>query len=277
MEEIQLTKNRQSGRVASAVVTAILVFFFVYNLLSKQNPPPEPLGIEIQFGAEDMGQNDDSNPYAEENNLEEFVEETPDEVVEEVADVSEPEPSNQDVVTDDSQPAVTPPKKETKKPKEPKPTKTPKPKETKPTKPTKTTGSKPKSPKATFPGSKTGTGGNGTGSNGKTGPQGGDGQGTSTTGGTVGSDIGGGLSGRPVKKRVKPKNNTGRYGTVVITICVNKDGKVVSAEYTQKGSTTADGKLRALSESAAKQYRFEAAPYAPDKQCGNVTFKFRPG
>ncbi len=72
-------------------------------------------------------------------------------------------------------------------------------------------------------------------------------------------------------------NNTGQFGTVVISICVDKDGDVVSADFTQRGSTNADGGLVALAEKAAKSYKFQGNPNAPDKQCGTVTFKFRPG
>lgn len=268
MEEIQLIKNRQNGRIIAAIVTAIFIIFFVLNLLSKQNPPPGQPGIEIQFGEEDMGMNDDSDPFAEEPNLEEFaeeevVEETVEEVVEEVTD-----PSPKEVVTDDASNVPVPKKTETKPKKETKPTKT--------QKPTKETGKKsnePRKPIGTF---KKGDG-KGTGTGGKTGPQGDpDGTGTSTTGGSVGNTVGGGLAGRKFTRSV-PENTSSHFGTVVIAVCVDKDGKVIEASYTQKGSTTGNGTLVSLAEDAAKKFRFERNPYAPDKQCGTITFKFKPG
>ena len=74
MEEIQLVKNRQNGKVVAAVVSIIFLLFFFLNLFSKSPPDPEEIaGIMIQFGEEDMGMEDDSDPFAEEPNLETFA------------------------------------------------------------------------------------------------------------------------------------------------------------------------------------------------------------
>lgn len=87
--------------------------------------------------------------------------------------------------------------------------------------------------------------------------------------------VGGGLAGRAFT-RFKPENNTGFYGTVVIKVCVLKSGKVVDVAYSQRGSTTDNSNLRKLAEDAALKFRFEDNPYAPDKQCGTITFTFTP-
>lgn len=259
-----------NGRVVSAIVSIIVMVLFAWNLFSKQNPPPGQPGVLIAFGAEDLGMNDDENPSSDEP-----VEE-PREVSDEVEEVSEPDPVEptptetdvtEDVVTDDNSDA--PPVKPTK----PKPK--PKPEPKKPTTEPK------KEPKKPIPGGQLPkkTDGKGKGDNNKPGPTGDpDGSGDSQTGGiTAGGDVGGGLSGRGVLKPGVPKNNTGQFGTVVIKLCVNPDGNVIEANYTQRGSTTANSELVKIAKQAAKRYKFKKNPYAPDKQCGTVTYKFLPG
>lgn len=104
------------------------------------------------------------------------------------------------------------------------------------------------------------TGGTGTGSGG------GDGSG-------VGESIGDGLGGRKVVGRPSMVDNTQKTGKVAVRVCVNGDGRVTSASYTQRGSTTTDSVLRSKAESWARQYRFAASDVA--EQCGTITFDFR--
>jgi outer membrane biosynthesis protein TonB len=106
-----------------------------------------------------------------------------------------------------------------------------------------------------------GQGGSGGGSGG------GDGQG-------VGESIGGGLSGRRVISRPKMVDDTQYTGRVAIRVCVNSEGEVVSATYTQVGSTTTEGVLRNKALSWARQYRFGPDPDVSE-QCGTITFDFR--
>ncbi|MBK8194396.1 MAG: hypothetical protein IPK76_14740 [Lewinellaceae bacterium] len=130
--------------------------------------------------------------------------------------------------------------------------------------------------------------GSGQGNTGKPGNQGiptgtGDnpfGKSPGTGGGTGGGDgtgaggsVGGGLGGRKVVKKVAAKDNSQKQGTVRIKVCVNGDGKVISADPTQSGSTTTDGQLRAAATTAAFQWKFESSPGA-DTQCGWIDFNF---
>ncbi len=87
---------------------------------------------------------------------------------------------------------------------------------------------------------------------------------------------GGGLSGRAVIKSIKVQNTTSHFGTVVMKVCVNPKGDVIEAVFTQRGSTTANNNLTKKAEEAAKKYKFKANPYAPNKQCGTITFRFLP-
>lgn len=68
------------------------------------------------------------------------------------------------------------------------------------------------------------------------------------------------------------KDNSQKEGRVVINICVDASGKVVSAKYTQRGSTTTDSYLIKLAVKNAKLYRFSANT-AP-RQCGKVNIDF---
>ncbi|MCC6279845.1 MAG: hypothetical protein IT262_04545, partial [Saprospiraceae bacterium] len=93
----------------------------------------------------------------------------------------------------------------------------------------------------------------------------GDGEGTDVS-------VGGGLAGRAVVRRRKISASPEKQGKVVIEVCVDNNGKVVSADYTPRGSTTSDSELRALAVSAARAYTF--APSANAKECGRITFSF---
>jgi len=62
-------------------------------------------------------------------------------------------------------------------------------------------------------------------------------------------------------------------GRVVVNICVNSQGKVISADYTQKGSTTTDSHLITLAVRNAKKYKFSESSTA--EQCGDITIDFK--
>ncbi len=94
-------------------------------------------------------------------------------------------------------------------------------------------------------------------------------EGISTGSGTVG----GGLGGRGVQNSPPVSDNSQNQGTVVVSLCVNADGQVTSAEYTQRGSTTANATLKKLAIDNAKKWRF--TPSDIDKQCGTITYRFR--
>ncbi len=134
-------------------------------------------------------------------------------------------------------------------------------------------------PGSTGPGAgNTGTPGNqgipgGTGDN-PFGKSNGSGGGTGGGDGTgTGASVGGGLGGRAVQRRGPVNDTSQKQGKVVIEVCVDGSGNVISADYTQRGSTTSDSELRSKALSAAKGYRFAASTSA--KECGTITFNFR--
>ncbi|WP_116124415.1 cell envelope integrity protein TolA [Lewinella sp. IMCC34183] len=87
--------------------------------------------------------------------------------------------------------------------------------------------------------------------------------------------VSGGLGGRGVKASPPVQENSQVSGTVVIEVCVNPDGQITRAVYTQNGSSTADPKLVAAATTNAKRWRFDANPMAPAEQCGRISYNFR--
>lgn len=92
------------------------------------------------------------------------------------------------------------------------------------------------------------------------------------TGGGVGASVGGGLGGRAVVSRGRISDDSQKSGRIVVEVCVNGSGNVISADYKSLGSTTGDLELRQKAIAAAKGYKF-ASSDAP-KQCGTITFNF---
>lgn len=81
------------------------------------------------------------------------------------------------------------------------------------------------------------------------------------------------LQNRRVIKRAQITDSVPeKSGKVVIEVCVDNTGTVVSADYIGKGSTTSDPELRDKALNAAKKYRF--APCDQALQCGDLTFNF---
>jgi len=85
--------------------------------------------------------------------------------------------------------------------------------------------------------------------------------------------VGGGLTGRGVEYEPSFSDNSQKTGKVSLSICVNSDGKVSKAEFTQKGSTTSDVYLIEIARKSAMKYRFSKSDI--DSQCGTVTIDFK--
>lgn len=120
-----------------------------------------------------------------------------------------------------------------------------------------------------------GTGGKGnTGKPGSQGDPNGDPNSNILEGITTGSGrVGGGLGNRGVLHEPRIEDNSQKTGRVVISVCVDKSGKVVKADYTQKGSTTTDSQLRDIARKAALQFKFTSADV--EEQCGTITVDFK--
>lgn len=85
--------------------------------------------------------------------------------------------------------------------------------------------------------------------------------------------VGGGLGDRGVLFEPTISDRSQKTGRVVVRVCVDRTGKVISADYTQRGSTTTDAELRELAERSSRQFRF--TPSDIEKQCGTITIDFK--
>ena len=94
-------------------------------------------------------------------------------------------------------------------------------------------------------------------------------EGISTGKGTVGA----GLSDRGIVSAPDISDDSQRRGKVVVVICVDDTGTVISAEYTQRGSTTTDPYLIEIAEESAKLWKFSAGEM--EKQCGTISIDFK--
>ncbi len=85
--------------------------------------------------------------------------------------------------------------------------------------------------------------------------------------------VGGGLGGRGILNEPKITDTSQKQGKVVIKVCVDAAGKVISTKFTQKGSTTTDDYLVNLAKKSAAKYTFTASSIA--EQCGTITVDFK--
>lgn len=94
-------------------------------------------------------------------------------------------------------------------------------------------------------------------------------EGVSTGSGTVG----GGLGNRGVTASPRITDRSQDQGVIVVRVCVDKSGKVTSAEFTQRGTTSSSARLKQLAVANAKKWKFSEG--SVDKQCGTITYNFR--
>lgn len=132
-------------------------------------------------------------------------------------------------------------------------------------------------PNATFRGRKDGNSGEGkgtaTGSGQAGSPDG-------TQGGQGGSGKGNGagysLGGRSLRGTLPvPSYTSSKDGDVTVSIKVDRNGNVITAEFTPKGSKNYDQSMVRAAIEAAKKAHFNADPTATEYQYGTITYKFR--
>lgn len=86
------------------------------------------------------------------------------------------------------------------------------------------------------------------------------------------STVGGGIADRGIIYEPDIQDDSQKTGKVVIKVCVNQNGEVISAKYTQRGSTTNDLELIKIAEDAAKKYKFSSSGI--EEQCGQISIDF---
>ena len=86
-------------------------------------------------------------------------------------------------------------------------------------------------------------------------------------------NVGGGLGSRGVLSAPKLTDKSQSTGVVVVKVCVNRNGDVISSNAILRGTTATDPTLKRIAEKNAKRYKF--AKGASDKQCGTITYEFK--
>lgn len=82
------------------------------------------------------------------------------------------------------------------------------------------------------------------------------------------------LEGRSSRSLPRPEYNIPEQGVVVVTIVVDRSGRVVRAVPGARGTTTTNQQLRNLARNAALRATFDANPNAPEEQSGTITYRF---
>ncbi|MBP6871396.1 MAG: energy transducer TonB [Bacteroidales bacterium] len=82
------------------------------------------------------------------------------------------------------------------------------------------------------------------------------------------------LGGRGSLVLYKPTYDSREQGRVVVSIKVDRSGKVISATAGAKGTNVSDQSLWQLARDAALRSTFEADPDAPESQIGTITYNF---
>ncbi|MCB0634422.1 MAG: cell envelope integrity protein TolA [Saprospiraceae bacterium] len=292
----QERKNSNRGKVVSVLVHIGLIILALIPLLHYPDPPPGQEGILVNLGLPDIGQGDDNaGPTAAAEP--EQAEETP--AVEESQPEPEPEavepepvPEKEVVKTEDPEAIALKRKKEEERKRQEEADQKRKAEEAKQKAEAE---AKRKAEEAARKkaeedarrqaeadklksdiGGLFGDGG-GKGNTGTAGNQGdpnGDPNASNLEGISTGSGkVGGGLGGRGVLRSPAVTENSQKAGTVVVKVCVDSNGKVTSATFTQSGSTTADSQLVNAAIRNAKNWQFSNG--AVDSQCGTITYNFK--
>ena len=251
---IKPTKNRRKAIIGTVLFHIGLLLCFIFMGLTYQIPPPPEEGITINFGYQDFGSGSEQP--------EQIVEEqeiTPQEIVNN-------NPVVEDISTQDiEETPTTKLKEQLEKPKE-----VNKIEEKKPEPVVNT--------KALYPGKKQNNS-NSQGiseGQGDQGSQDGDPNSNAYTGGGTGTNgIAYQLGGRTIAEIKKPNYDSQQQGKVVVTIRVDRNGKVISASPGAKGSTTTNAYLYSKAKEAALKTTFEANTTAPEIQVGTIIYNFK--
>ncbi|MGB2457840.1 MAG: energy transducer TonB family protein [Flavobacteriales bacterium] len=251
---IKPTKNRRKAIIGTVLFHIGLLLCFIFMGLTYQIPPPPEEGITINFGYQDFGSGSEQT--------EQIVEEqeiTPQEIVNN-------NPVVEDISTQDiEETPTTKLKEQLEKPKEVKKIEEKKPEPVVNT-------------KALYPGKKQNNS-NSQGiseGQGDQGSQDGDPNSNAYTGGGIGKNgIAYQLGGRTIAEIKKPNYDSQQQGKVVVTIRVDRNGKVISATPGAKGSTTTNAYLYSKAKEAALKTTFEANTTAPEIQVGTIIYNFK--
>lgn len=290
-------KNSNRSKVISVVVHIGLILLALLPLLTYPDPPPGQEGILVNLGIPDVGEGDNNagpTAAAEPEVVEEEIPEVEESQPEPEPEISEPEPvpEREVVETEDPQEIALKRKREEDRKKREEADRKKREEDAKrqaeaEAKRKAEAEAKRKAEaeakrRAEADKLKNDIGGlfgdgGGKGNTGTAGNQGdpnGDPNAANLEGISTGSGrVGGGLGSRGVLKSPTVAENSQKAGTVVVSVCVDSNGKVTSANYTQRGSTTGDSQLVNAAIRNAKNWAFSKG--SVDKQCGTISYNFK--
>ena len=260
-------KDKRKGMVATVVFHAVLLLLFAIFGMSYTIPPPED-GMLINFGYTDSGSGTVEEEPSQSSEQEEVVEEqesasAPKEVqeVEEVESVATQEVEESVNIKNHEEA-----KKPVEEVKEPQPTKEEL-RQAEAKRKLDERFAKAKAAQNASQGENGGPGNQGKPDGVPNAPQG-------KIPGKGSSGISFDLGGRKMMTAPKINDNSQDEGRVVVTITVDKYGKVINAVPGARGSTTASSHLYRLAKEAAFNTKFSADPNASVQQMGSMTFIF---
>ncbi|SFD50889.1 outer membrane transport energization protein TonB [Chitinophaga sp. CF118] len=289
-KENNTDKHIKAVGVTIAVHALVLVVLFLVAFTAPPPLPDQDLGMEVNLGTSDEGMGDEQplNPNPPSSGAASAS--TPQT---EPAAAKDNSPQ-QDIATQDEEdaPEVTKPTKPVEPPKE-----FPKNIDTKPAKTPKKTSENPPAPvppapkpKAVFTGgtsSNSASGNSANGSNtstgeGNTGKPGDRGQinGDPNAGGYNGSGLGGGksdfrLNGRSLLSRPSLTYDGDESGYIAVNIKVDRQGNVIEATHSLRGSTLNNSRLIEIAKKAARELKYSVNADAPEVQYALIRFYFK--
>lgn len=247
-------RDKKKALVGTIMFHLLLLLCFIFMGLKYQNPPPSEEGITINFGYDDFGSGE-TEPSIEQPN------ETSTEPVESVSDVNTQDLEEVSIFKE--KPKET--QEETKEVKKEE------------NKEEKEEVKKVVNTKALYAGKKNNSNSQGISQgNSNQGNENGNPEANSYTGGGNGYDgIAFNLGGRTISEVKTPIYESQIQGKVVVTIRVNKNGKVISAKPGAKGTNTTDNYLYSRAKEAALKTTFNPKADAPDVQIGTIIYHFK--
>ncbi len=272
MNVLDTTYKRKSAIITAVIL--LLLLLAIFNLGMKYLDPPVEYGLAINFGNSEVGSGE---PVAEtqKQTVPEELEEQPTEEVEELVEETPTETIQEDVVTNETAEEVPVIEKKEETPKE---VVKEEPKEKKPVE-------KPKPSKATtdalnslLNGNANSGGTSGEGDDKEAGVKGNENGDPNSNKyyGNSGTGSGGNynLAGRKALSKPIQKPDCEEEGTVVVSIEVDNNGKVIKAVPGVKGSTNTAPCLLGPAKQAALLTKWNADGGAPVKQKGTIIYKF---
>lgn len=284
------TPYKRKSAVATTIIMMLLLFLiFTFGL--KYFDPPLEYGIAVNFGTSNVGSGNvqPTEPLKSASSAEEVIEETQQEEIEET--VAETEPTSapsEKVITQDSEESIKIKKQEEAKRKAEEVERQKKLEAERIERQRKAAEEKKKAEEAAkrkklddLMGGLNNSDGSATGGEGDDNQAGdkGNPNGDPNASGYYGNGGGGSggnyrLGNRKAVSKPKPTYDCNEQGRVVVSISVDKNGKVISAQPGIKGTTNSAPCLLTRAKEAALKTRFNSDSNAPVKQVGSIIYNF---